>query len=210
MPVPASMASVLADAENVLAAAPDGHLPLPYRRRIWCALGPLVLDGNRAVAGSGVRRRAALAIAAAEHVLPLWEGVRPGDSRPRAALALARQYLDGTADFRAAKRWQGKFLTDLDDLVAGEDSDPALRAGFAAAKAITTALHDELFEPAERDEDVSDEALDPDQWDAAYFAAMSFAGGAIWEDGSDPERRREFWQWYLKDAVPRAWDAVPE
>ena len=49
--------------------------------------------------------------------------------------------------------------------------------------------------------------LAPHQWDASLYASAAYAGGFAWEEQSDKLRRREFWQWYLSEAVPSAWEA---
>ena len=48
---------------------------------------------------------------------------------------------------------------------------------------------------------------DPADWTTAFWAANAYSNGDPWEQ-PDPERRREFWLWYLEEAR-RAWSAAP-
>ena len=45
--------------------------------------------------------------------------------------------------------------------------------------------------------------IDPDEWTACFFASATYCGGASWEQGiGDDLKRREFWEWFLDEAVP--------
>jgi len=46
--------------------------------------------------------------------------------------------------------------------------------------------------------------------DSSFFAAAAYAGGAVWDSDSDSLKRREFWEWWLNEAVPMAWDSEPD
>ncbi len=48
-----------------------------------------------------------------------------------------------------------------------------------------------------------DADVDPYELDTTFFASSSYAGGTIWQEESDPIRRKEFWGWYLDQAIPQ-------
>ncbi|HBE21460.1 MAG TPA: hypothetical protein DDW51_28675 [Cyanobacteria bacterium UBA11367] len=48
---------------------------------------------------------------------------------------------------------------------------------------------------------------------ASFFAACAYANGPVWQiksGKSDSTKRQEFWEWWLTQAVPAAWEAVRE
>lgn len=48
----------------------------------------------------------------------------------------------------------------------------------------------------------SDYDLDPQEWDASFYAALAWAGDR--QDASTAGRLQEFWLWYLDSAIPAA------
>lgn len=78
----------------------------------------------------------------------------------------------------------------------------AAYAGFAYISAVNSVLYDINFDTLSIPEIESD----PDDWTACFYASISYCGGATWEEGvGDDLKRREFWQWFLNDAVPALW-----
>ncbi len=70
----------------------------------------------------------------AEHVLPLFEAERPGDTRPRDAIALGRAWIRGEVPMRTAH--QEAFVANA----AGRDQpDPVKFAALAAGQAVAVA-----------------------------------------------------------------------
>lgn len=53
----------------------------------------------------------------------------------------------------------------------------------------------------------TDVELIPEYRDAAYYASVAYAGGNPTDPISDADRRRQFWSWYLAEAVPAAYSA---
>lgn len=80
------------------------------------------------------------AAACAEHVLPLFEAVRPGDRRPREAIELARAWTRGEVKMMTARAAAGHANAAARDL-AGAPRHAAHAAGQAAAVA-HVAAHD--------------------------------------------------------------------
>jgi hypothetical protein len=134
-------------------------------------------------------------------------------------LATTEQYLKQLIDFDTASptqskdfhsAWQRKnrFWGELESLLYKGEHFASIYVGFAAANTVTTALNDERFHPLNIEDHLLDDDLDPYQWDASFYAAGAYAGGFTWEEGSSVVRRREFWEWYLDEAVPLAWNSV--
>lgn len=176
-----------------------GELTLPTRLAIADALG---------TGTAGRLRRFALAEAAARKVLPLWTQVYgPGEpdevATPQNMLRVARGYLDGTVLRLEAALAASAFNARLD--MGNDDEDPrdATAAGLAALRTVRDALADDERTP----ETVDEERQDPADWTTAFWAANAYSNGDPWEQ-PDPERRREFWLWYLEEAS-RAWSAAP-
>ena len=102
----------------------------------------------------------------------------------------------------AARRSLGRLKADLDGkFLLGEASFRAVYAGFSC-----WATAGEVVSPADDglSSAISELDLSPEDWDACFFASLAVSGGATWDRIGDPEARREFWRWYLEEAVPRA------
>lgn len=130
----------------------------------------------------------------ARRVAGIWTARFPGDTRPidvlEAALA-ARSGLD---------RELGELRAHLDNAFEhGEEAFPAIYAGNACWAAATDAVGDVGDEP-EGDGELE---IDPAEWSPCFYASIAEAGGATWEEGvGDSAKRREFWRWYLLEALP--------
>jgi hypothetical protein len=186
---------VTVDVERALAvleSRADGHLPLAERRRLRATWG---FDAD------GRRRRVALDRRVAEHVLPRFDAERPGDGRPRTMLDLADAVLDGDVDREDAIVDAVGAFNDFDDLRDEDVSEPAIYAALSATRVVGTAGWD--AEPAQLEDPRDDDALDADQWDAAFLASLAVAPSLPWMSApGDVEPRRAFWRWYLSEAVP--------
>lgn len=210
MLLPEELDVALKSAAEGLASHPRSELILPQRKRIWAALGPCLMDkdGIRAVHGIGLQRRTTLAILCARHVRPVWEQVWPNDDDPHQMIKTAELYLNQALDFDSVEERKNQYLGKLDNLLSKGEHEAAINVGFAAGRAVFTALHDEDFDPHNIDDDLMDEDLDVNEWDASFNAAAAYAGGFPWEENSSSTRRREFWEWYLNEAVPLAWTSA--
>jgi hypothetical protein len=182
----------VAPALAALDARPDGHLPLPERRRVRAAWG---------FGDEGRRRRAALARRVAERVLPRFEAARPGDDRPRDLLALADAVLRGDVDREDAIVRAVGAGNDLYDLLDEGIDEPELNAAMAAVRVVGVAGWGEESELLDDPRD--DEDGDPEMWETAFYASMVEAP-SLPSLGVDEHvaPRRAFWRWYLSDAVP--------
>jgi len=198
--LPADLEQRIAEARAVLEERDDGRLPLPQRRRVREAFGPWEpLDA--AHPPPGLRRRVELARRAAERVLPVWYAEAAGDHGPEQMLELAERRLNREITEPEADDLADRFRAHAENLAYRKEiSQRALAAGEAARLVVVAADIDDYGEhPPHADDD----DLDPDDWEAAYVAAIAAAG----YPEEDVAARRDFWRWYLEEAVPEAWRA---
>jgi Immunity protein Imm5 len=188
-------------ARESLASTHDGQLILGSRQRIWAAMGPLWHLQKFAIPAEGLERRAALAIACVNHVLPLWEECLPDDRSPHDLLTLIGRYLRGEVDPETVGTAGIDLWTHVESLGYRD------RGVLGAALSVGDAASDENFDPASIDPKTSDEDRDAYEWDAASYVAIAYAGGnpISYAKQFDPARLRAFWAWYLDVAVPAAW-----
>jgi Immunity protein Imm5 len=196
--LPPDLEQRIAEARSELEARDDGRLPLPQRRRVREAFGPEEpLDA--AAAPPGLRRRVELARLAAERVMPVWYAEAPGDHGPEEMLVLADRRLNRQISAAQADDLADQFRVHADRLASRKAiSQRALAAGEAARLVLVAA---DLDDYAEYPPDADDGDIDPDNWEAAYVAAIAAAG----YPEEDASVRRDFWRWYLDEAVPKAW-----
>lgn len=190
-------------AKNEVLAHPEYQLAFETRQRVLLDLGPVQRDekGQYAVIGLGLIRRTRLCIACVRRVLPGWESYY--DTRdPHTILELAEAYLRQEIDRKKVQQKAYSFRGGLDSTDI-QSKDIPFCAGMAAVAAGFTAIMDETLEPRKG---ISLEQLhdpdDPDQWDCAFWAAAAHAGGMPWATGFDKNRYRDFWIWYLDQAIP--------
>jgi WD40 repeat protein len=226
------------EALAALQAHPRHMVPAYLRHLIYIALGPRleVRDLADAPDLTGYLRRSMLTVAAARRVLPLWEQVHPDDPRPVGWLAIADAVVrrtragtltlperDALKDAEARYAWEametlaaqalGTPLQENTTVREARDGRPELAAdlfaGLAAARALQLAVVDPLewwesehhvFHPAGGE--VSDGDVPMEVTDAAAFAGWA-------EANDDSAQMRDFWTWWLLEAVPDAWSAIP-
>jgi Immunity protein Imm5 len=179
-------------ARRDLNARADGQLIRGRRHAVLRALG-----GGE----TGRVRRARLAGDTVRHVLPLWQAVRPGDQDPAKLLEELEPVLAGKLDPTDVQRAAGMLWAHTDNLIVTTGPEAPMHVGYAASKALQAALRDEPLDPPDTDPDQTDFGRDPRRLDTAFIAAGAVAGGAPWDDGSDPEQRRQFWTWWLDRAA---------
>ena len=175
----------------------DRHLRLGVRQEVWAALGPR--RGGEGPPTGAHLRRLALAVAGVRRVLPLWDRRYPGNDLPSVALGAVGALLRGEIGVEEAQRVFDRCWGDAVHL-AVDRPFPEVAAGFAAVQALGTAMYDEFFDPDSLDPARPDED-DPESHDSAYYAAVAEAGGMPGDPDADRERRREFWRWWLGEAV---------
>jgi hypothetical protein len=96
------------------------------------------------------------------------------------------------------------------DAISIGHTEPVYLIGYAANRVLYQAFCDSGFDPEKAGEVLSDEDLSPYYMDASYLSSVAAAGGFPSQKEADPAKRLEFWEWWLSEAVPQAWDSVPE
>ncbi len=122
-------------------------------------------------------------------------------------IQLAQAIVADHIDALDANQQMGDFWTQADNCRSQlrrrtGNSAPAC-AGHAAAAAVAVALADKKAVDCASGED--DETNSYYDWDVSYFASIAYAGGGLSNSNADIEKRREFWKWYLQEAVPDAY-----
>lgn len=188
------MNDLAAHALSSIRTDPQHHLAVVMRCRLLSSLGQGV---------AGKKRRTRLAILSIEKVLPIWDSVFPTDNTPRDALEVAAEVLAGSIESSSAQRRAGTLWTQLDDLSwTHVEKQSVILVGYGAVQAIQEALSEEPFGCSNVTEQTRDIDIDPYYHDSAYCASAAYSGGPEWADGSDAQRRLEFWTWWLTIAVP--------
>jgi hypothetical protein len=139
----------------------------------------------------------------AHKVEPIWEERFPSETAPIDLLRNADSGLVNVENAEALKKLLPKIKTFLDDkLVLGVDCFRAVYTGFAC----WVAAGNVAYGPSDIiDEGDSELEIDPEFWHASFYASLAYAGGAVWETGvGDSDKRREFWTWFVCEAVPEA------
>lgn len=183
-------AQIDAAAADVDARA-DGQLIRGRRQAILRSFGD---------AAEGRARRAQLARRTVEHVMPLWQGERPGDTDPEHVLHLIDGVLDGSVSENEARRAAGGLWAHIDNLILTAGEELPLHVGYAASRALLSACLDEPLDPPNADPDRTDDDVDPRRLDTAFMASIAAAGGDASTGEGDVARRREFWHWWLGEA----------
>lgn len=203
MIIPYSLKRVIHDGCCVVERHPQHDLPLGYRHAIYAQIGgPLGMCQDN----TAHKRRTVLALLTVQHVLPIWEKARPNDKTPHNLLGKVEQVLAGIS--QSTEEEVGEFWSYMDGVAAETEGGPPVGVGYAAVEALHTAVADEEFNPLAIDYSLTDEDVDPYEHDTAFAAAADYAGGPTWEPKSDASKRREFWHWWLSEAIPAAWWAV--
>jgi hypothetical protein len=87
-----------------------------------------------------------------------------------------------------------------------EAADAWLAANEALFEALGSYRISREPEPYEEIDEEADADIDPWSSDTARWAVNSYAGGGSDED-SNLAKRKEFWEWWLREAIPAAWKA---
>lgn len=200
--LPEELTERITAALDALEIEPDGRLPLQWRRKVRDRFGPEAEGLDRS---PGRRRRVQLDRLCAEHVMPYWRSALPDDPRPSRMLELADELLAGRADPSAAEREKDRFEVDILDMESAGMDSRAASAGQAAVGVVLSTLAADYS--SDLPADANDDDLDSDQWESCYFASLA-EGSYPGAPDEEPEARREFWRWFLRQAVPLAYSSV--
>lgn len=214
MTLPRTLQTLMTEALESVRRHPQHDLLLGYRQAIWAAFGPALHPGqpDSEAALVGHQRRVFLAVLTVRHVLPIWLKVWPNNKSPQRLLTHVEEVMKGEMSkdmaLDAINRWW-----DVVDELGARSQNMAVTVGFAALQALATAAVDEMFEPDDIDVALTD-SEEFDNNDASFYAAVAYANGPIWKIAAKPKsdsaKRAQFWQWWLTEAVPAAYQSVPE
>lgn len=184
--------ALLEQALQHVESAANGHLPRGYRQAIWASLGPrLSIEGRT--------RRARLALLSALTTQDFWTARHPNDDFFAHCVRTVERLIEypraADAESAADAVW---------DSLLQKMGDPAILATTAVAKAVIVAVYDESFDASDLDI-TRDESEDFDAGDSAFFAAWVHCCEYP-PRAPNPETLRQFWRWWLRDAVPAVSD----
>ncbi len=177
-------------------------MTLRSRRGLRQAFGPWTPPYAPDGPDPGQVRRAELGALCAQRALPAWEREFPHDRRPHELIEAARH----------AARTPGDTSADVDALYRSLELDvealstppgrglAAFAAGLAALQLLIEARDGDL-DPDFHAEDESDEDLDDPRVEVLGAWAVA---------GDDLDAEREYWRWYVTEAFPAAYSAVPD
>lgn len=155
-----------------------------------------------------------LALLAARYVLQAWQSVWPENSLATHLIGVAESVLRQDIHEEGAREQAEDAWNKLEELMithTGLEHGSAISAGLASVRAVFEAIgtHPFVHAPASwlNENDTDESALDPWCTDAAKWAADAYAG-QVWDQHFDPVKQKEFWQWWLFEAIPAAWHAV--
>lgn len=200
---------------NWLHADPQHTLTPTQRRAIYSAIGPRSDRHSQSF-------QAWLDILTAQHLLPLWQPFWSGDDEPERLIHAAVGILKGTIPIAQADALLANALEGSDLSPIGEEH--ATFHIFCICEVAILALIEALGR------DSGDGYLmrahpteaDVHKWcDAAGWAALVIGGGSWYPDPQHPHRghwdrmgadvlirQRLFWEWWLMEAIPAAWQAA--
>lgn len=208
MSIPYDLQQLLDQAFILVQHHVDHELSLGYRQEIYKALGPYHNSNDPMSDDSGHQRRLTLAIQSVQYVLPVWKRAWPMDDTPGAILALAKKVAINEVDRISVVEDINRYHHYIDELIASTNNI-AGSVGIAAIKTLSLALWDDAIHADDIDYTITD-SQEFTINDAHFHAAVAYANGPTWAiraaPDSDPHKRREFWEWWIKEAVPRAWN----
>jgi hypothetical protein len=216
--MPATITARIAEALAALHRHPERALLPWYRYAIYAELTPDNHADRQAA-------RAWLDIIAVRHVLFCWQPCTHGWSdtwlQPHQLLALAEQLLQQAADRSCAGTAVNRAQALAD--VAGEEPASPHYCSWCVYEAALRALHNAWgYSQVCAGCAADGAAISTD--DACTYAAIAVAGGTWqllnagagafggargrwdWQTQEAQLRRAVFWEWWLRDAVPAAWD----
>lgn len=174
-----------------LDASAGGELTLPLRKRLWATI----------TAGKpGPDRRIILTTLdslCVVHGQSFWLRKMGDANGLTRLLKVAEDVARGLITAEDGLKVRDAFYVDVVEDQEYEPGEyPTMFLGHAAANTVVTAAGTFTFDPRDLREDRD---LDPEAYEPSFLVACAFAGGLA-EEG-DAGRRRQFWQWYLNEAV---------
>jgi hypothetical protein len=149
-----------------------------------------------------------LQLITAYHILPIWKEAQADNPLAEDLLKMAKQILQKEVDKEIFTDRLQEIWVDLE--IAEINSTYSEKA-FAAVSAAFETLHiilkgfDNWKEWKFCDDDTDD---DLGMWgnDSASWASNAWAGWIMDMDAAHSQKRLEFWEWWLTEAIPQAWE----
>ena len=199
------LSRMIEDALAAMRQHPQHDLTLGYRYAIKATFSPRYYPANASVKSRvGHQKRTLLAIKTVQHVLPLWERFFPENETPSLLLAQAHKVLKKEYSIEQAIKDVGEAWTYMDSFRVHltRPAQAVAFVGCAAVVALTIAVEDEPIDAPHVKLDLTDADVDAYEGDGAFEACLAYTGGPPWHPESSAEKRREFWEWWLLQAVP--------
>lgn len=204
-------------------ANPNHHLELGIREAIYMEMGPWI--GDEAVKDkSGYYRRVELAKLSLEKVLPIWDKSWPGNDLTKNYMEKFKKVMDAESFLEKEELvsdWadDNEKMCDFANNTWLRDKEHKIHrlsnamVGIAIVSGIILAGKDAFLCSRESNLLYKDKDIDNIlHRDLHYFAAFAYAGGLPCIDGygsgydiGDKNKLREFWKWWLLEALPVAW-----
>ena len=184
------------DAQAALEDAPNGHLDLPWRYRIWREL-EFSFPADFQV------REALLALLVFKDLESLWVQLSLEDGDRQVFyqfLKLCRGAIRHEIDKHSAYISLNKLMSHGQQLRFTINRWKDFYIVQAGESACMCAIRGEIHPSGEGNR--TDEELDADDFDTHFLASCAFANGPPWEPGSVTEARREYWEAWLSKHVP--------
>jgi hypothetical protein len=149
---------------------------------------------------------------AVQQALPLWQEACPGNDAPALLLEeviniISDDFDEATSNSLAYKqsrklqsaspppKWP---ITELFDAAAALLATAQWAAQFKTPVAYK-------FDPVCTD----NSRVYPEDRPCTYRVSIAYANGLAWKEGASKEKRREFWQWWIMEAIPEAFRRFP-
>lgn len=202
--------------EDILAISKEivkekGFLDLSDRKMIWKSLGEFCYEDGRNYydiinpstkrVTIPLKKRVRLGEICVEKVLHLWDTKTNNDPKPKNLLKLINSYLYGKTSgetlYNECESFAGFWYVDVQDY-----DELYSMSAYTTTRLAYRALLDESFIGREYDDCTKDVDMD-EAWDADYTASLAYSLCLENLGEWDKEKRREFWLWYINDAVPQ-------
>lgn len=179
-------------------------VPLRGRRELWLSFGDYQKSSEIpfALPGPGMRRRFDLQLGCVLRALPLWEEFYPR-SMIVDIITLGIHYLLGKATVHDLRDTAVSAYTDFDDF---EDPPPAAMLGFAAVNLLQTLEYDSFVHPDIVNEQKDDLQYNFDNHEVSFVVSRVLVGTIVPSNDMEVKAIRDFWEWYLVEAVPKSWE----
>jgi hypothetical protein len=148
-----------------------------------------------------------LAVITARQTLSIWHQMRSDHYLPEHLINLAEGRMNNTISVAMANTEVDKAWKRIENLgVVNNDasiSEGSFYIYMTAFEALMETLGRDSFKDVIIDEHDTDSDLDPWSSDTALWAAAAHAG-RVGDPNSDLQKRQNFWEWWLMEAIPNA------